>query len=1079
MPRGSPSPGFRYSAPVVAEQTSEQGGTSAPPVVAVVVTNDPGDWFEVSLGALARQTYAALSVLVIDTGVADVTERAASAMPSAVVHRDPTPNGFGAAVNAAVKLISGARFYLVMHDDVALDVDAIEIMVEEAFRSNAAVVGPKLVAWNDRRELRSVGTAVDKMGVPAPYAEPGELDQEQHDRVRDAFAVQGGCTLVRADLFETIGGFDDGIDYLGEDIDFCWQAHVLGARVLVAPDAVGRHLESLGGRRPEIRRRQRLSRHRLRTVAKCYGWLDLLRVLPQFAMWSLGEILLSVATGRFTQARDIASSWTWNARRLRPILAARRRLKQQRRSRDSDIRRLQVRGSARFTAYIRGQIGAGSRIQDLAERTRELRGTLSDGPRRQAVAGWILLVIFLLFGARHLITRGIVQFGQFGAFPSRGSLIASYASGWSEVELGSSGVAPAGVGLLGLGATVVLGATAFLRTWLIVGLLPLGWFGAWRLGGPLGSRRGRLAAAVIYAAVPLGYDSIALGRWDALLLYAAMPFVVLRLARLIGVAPYGPRQGEPGPGVPPRSLAHQVISFGFLLAVVAAFEPFVLAIAPALAVVLVVASGLTGNLWSPLRAVLLSVLASALGAALNAPWWLRWVDDPAGLWQVAIGPERGGPTELVDLLRFSIGPAGDSWLLLAIPILAAFGLLLGREWRAAWAPRAWSVAIASIAAAWVSTNELLPIDLPDAAVLLAPAGVGFAWAAGLSFAAFELDVPRFGRDSRRFAIGVGVVSLFAALGPALGAAQSGDFGAPSTDLRGALRFIDANPAEGDFRVLWMGESHLLPAPGREVREDLWVTTSTAGLPDVRANWVAPPTAAMESLVTTLTIGLEGDTARFGRLLAPYAVRYVVVPQSIAPTFAGGEVEPIDPAVEAVLGSQLDLRRIATDPSVVVFENAEWRPIRAVTAVDNPAAAAGDVVSTAVTDPGEWFPALVDRVSAVEFTGPVPSGSLSLAVGDAEDWELTSGDTLLTPIDEADGRRRWDVRGISSATVAHVGLDGLGWLLLGHWIAWVVVARIAVTERRRSTDAEPMAGDPVAAVTADAEPTAVDTNEVVL
>ena len=78
--------------------------------------------------------------------------------------------------------------------------------------------------------------AVDKSGVPpAHLAEPGELDQEQHDAVRDVFLAPGGCTLVRADLFASLGGFDPAMTLYGEDLDLCWRAQIAGARVVVAP----------------------------------------------------------------------------------------------------------------------------------------------------------------------------------------------------------------------------------------------------------------------------------------------------------------------------------------------------------------------------------------------------------------------------------------------------------------------------------------------------------------------------------------------------------------------------------------------------------------------------------------------------------------------------------------------------------------------------------------------------------------------------------------------------------------------------------------------------------------------------
>ncbi|HTO01566.1 MAG TPA: glycosyltransferase family A protein, partial [Microthrixaceae bacterium] len=59
-------------------------GYGAPPVVAVVVASDPGEWFEDSLDSLANSGYENLSVLVLDNaGSQDPTNRIASVFPSA------------------------------------------------------------------------------------------------------------------------------------------------------------------------------------------------------------------------------------------------------------------------------------------------------------------------------------------------------------------------------------------------------------------------------------------------------------------------------------------------------------------------------------------------------------------------------------------------------------------------------------------------------------------------------------------------------------------------------------------------------------------------------------------------------------------------------------------------------------------------------------------------------------------------------------------------------------------------------------------------------------------------------------
>ena len=54
-------------------------------------------------------------------------------------------------------------------------------MVEEAFRSNAAIVGPKLVRPTTPRSSSRSGAAIDRLGGSHTGIEPGEIDQEQHD----------------------------------------------------------------------------------------------------------------------------------------------------------------------------------------------------------------------------------------------------------------------------------------------------------------------------------------------------------------------------------------------------------------------------------------------------------------------------------------------------------------------------------------------------------------------------------------------------------------------------------------------------------------------------------------------------------------------------------------------------------------------------------------------------------------------------------------------------------------------------------------------------------------------------------
>src|SRR3984885_7328878 len=337
-----------------------------PAVVAVVVTTDPGPWLDEALSSLAAQDYKELSVLVLSTGEDDpeVTDRVARVLPDAFVRHLPGRPGYAAASNEALGMVEGAAFFLLCHDDVALFPDAVHKLVEESFRSNAGVVSPKFVNWDDPRVLLHVGMSCDKTGAVVDRIIEGEVDHGQHDAVRDVFVAPGGCILIRADLFRELEGFDGSIVAMAEDLDLSWRSQVAGSRVVVAPDARVRHREAVAsglepltvegeaaGRHPAtLQSLQR--RHELRAVIKCYTRLSLLRVLPQAALLAFGEFLVAVLARDRDRARAVAGAWRWNFRRRKELSVLRGQLAEHRLFPDAEVRRLQVRGGARLSRYF-------------------------------------------------------------------------------------------------------------------------------------------------------------------------------------------------------------------------------------------------------------------------------------------------------------------------------------------------------------------------------------------------------------------------------------------------------------------------------------------------------------------------------------------------------------------------------------------------------------------------------------------------------------------------------------------------------------------------------------------------------
>ena len=955
----------------------------APPVVAVVVVTDPGPWLEEVLACLGRQDYPSVSVLVIDAASAtDPTPRVAAALPGAYVRRLAEDPGFPAAANEVLSAVEGAAYFAVLHGDVAPDPDALRLLVEEALRSNAGIVGPKLVEWDAPERLLAVGLNVDKTGAVAPIVERGELDQEQHDAVRDVFAVPTACLLVRSDLFDALDGFDTEMREQGDDVDLCWRAQIVGARVLVAPAARVRHLEVEGPRYGGLvtEGRRAAAHHRLRATLKNYSRFHLVRVLPQAMFVTVVQVLLAAARGRMADARGLASAWPANIRalpRLRPLRKAAQRL---RTVPDAEVRRLQTGGSAELRAEIRVRVGGREGVRALTEAGRNLAGSLRNGPARAAAGLLGVLILAVVVGDRHVAGREVPAVGQLAAFPgSPVTFFRHFLTGWRPAGLGVEAPAPPAFALLGGAGFLVLGHMSLLRTLLVLGAWPVGAIGAFRLTRDLGAARARVVAVIVYLSVPVPYNALARGRMPGLVAYAAAPWLLSHLARLTGADPLD--DGDPAGGS--RFRLRKVVALGLVLALSAAF-------APALAVAVLVASvGLTaGSLLvggpAPFRAAIAGTAGVAVAAALLFPWTLDvagWGDRWSALGGVPTALD--GSLGLGAYLRFQTGPLGAAPLGWAFLVAAALPLVIGRSWRLWWATRLWLVALACFGVAWATGRGWLPGGFQTPEVLLAPAAAALAASAALGVVAFDIDLRRFRFGWRQVASVGAAGAVIAGALPVLGAAGDGRWHMPSAGVSQALDWTRAKQRAGTFRILWVGDAAALPLDGWDLGDGLAYATSRDGPPEATDLWPGPETRADRLIPDAIGAARRGDTTQLGHLLAPMAVRYLVVTGRLAPGRIRAPRTPVPTVVSQAFAAQVDFKLVPSDPSVVVYENTAWGAGRAV--LDRG-------VSLRPTSRGADLsgsrPVLRRERSPARFRGRVPGDATVFLSDNADGWKLS-------------------------------------------------------------------------------------------
>lgn len=1036
------------------------GEGEAPRVVAVVVASNPGPWFDESLTALGNLNYPNLAVLVIDAASDEnQLQRVAQSLPDAYVRRLKENPGYSAATNRSLRIINGADYLVLCHDDVAPDPGALRSMVIRAVRSDADVVTPKYVEWNSPNTLVSIGGEVDIAAAYVPVAERGELDQGQHDSLSEVFVATGGFLLVKFDFFTRLGGFDTMMTRFGEAIDFTWRAKVAGATVAFSPDARVRHFEatSIGQRRPyayeededleqfgdSVLRR----RARFRTALKVHsGFSFVVALLAQLAS-TVGELLLSIIRGDRDGASAAVAAITWNATHWRSLFKAKRQLEKERTKSNKDLRsnygslRRRLADSfhlnwQRWRADVRGR--------DFSDEVTRVAKTL----RRTPVFVIALVAVVWLLGSRNLLTGQFPSFAQFMPLDQPLDSLRRYFGIWPANSFGNAVPNTPGHLLLAVPEMLFFGAVGTAQRFLILAAIPFGVWGMRRLTRPLHSKSASLMACVAYASLPLGYDAIGSGRFDALVVFAITPFLFTRILRLDGANPYPGRRGSlrihlrrapeealeqlgtesataakqaeviteklstPVQGRGARYsflILRRLLPTGLVAAVAAAFAPQVLAAVAVIVIALIVGDAITGDRRSRAdvaRLLLVSGGALCVAVVLLLPAFIGSELGWSGLWQSA---SVAADPSLWSLLRFQAGSVGASIITVVLLLVAFVPVVVGREWRFRLAVKMWLIALSCIFLVWASTNQLLGSVNLDTWIWLIPAGVALSLNVCLAALSLRVDVQSWSPTvSRSVRLGALIAVLFTFV-PVVERASSGTWGLPDRSVSESLSWMDQGD-NGLFRALWLGDSEALPGEPRKFG-------ALAGAVTVNSSRVSGMTLRADGGEAQALIGqvldtaLAGNTVELGDELSPYGVRYLVVPKL---TGSDDNARPliVDPALTTALDQQLDLRQVSSDESVSVYENTAWQPAL-------PASFSGD--------------------GHAQWQGDVRAGDLFVGMAASDGWQLTV-DGALTERTTAGWANSFDVpeagtaeliyRAPMSITIGQISNATL-WLLLSY------------------------------------------------
>ena len=163
-----------------------------------------------------------------------------------VVHFDGEFN-YSGVNNFGAKFASGELLLFLNNDIRIIDPDWLSELVMWAEREEVGAVGAKLLRFNGR--IQHAGVIVGLTGFAGHiFSGQSEFRWTKFglaEWYRDYHAVTAACIMLRKDVFDLVGGFNEDFILCGSDVELCLRVWDHGLRVVYNPFARLQHHESV------------------------------------------------------------------------------------------------------------------------------------------------------------------------------------------------------------------------------------------------------------------------------------------------------------------------------------------------------------------------------------------------------------------------------------------------------------------------------------------------------------------------------------------------------------------------------------------------------------------------------------------------------------------------------------------------------------------------------------------------------------------------------------------------------------------------------------------------------------------
>jgi GT2 family glycosyltransferase len=200
------------------------------------------------LKSIYDHTKEDFEIILVDNGSLDKSlDSIYPLFPDITVMKTNKNLGFAGGCNAGIK-ISRGRYIVLLNDDIKVTSGWLK-EIEKTFLKDekCGVCQPKLLSYENRGYFEYAGSSggyIDRYCYPFTRGrifDTIEEDLSQYNDEKEIFWGAGAALIIKRELIDEIGLFDEDFFAHMEEIDFCFRIHGSGYKIYSVPTSVIYH----------------------------------------------------------------------------------------------------------------------------------------------------------------------------------------------------------------------------------------------------------------------------------------------------------------------------------------------------------------------------------------------------------------------------------------------------------------------------------------------------------------------------------------------------------------------------------------------------------------------------------------------------------------------------------------------------------------------------------------------------------------------------------------------------------------------------------------------------------------------